>query len=43
MFPAPPLPSLFRLYGAAMERAGGHLFLSGFLVTPGLSLMDETK
>ena len=43
MFPAPALPESSRLDGAAMECAGGHPFLSGFLVTPGLSLMGETN
>lgn len=28
MFPAPLLPTDSRLYGSAMERSGGHLFLT---------------
>lgn len=43
MFPAPTLPESSRLDGAAMEPVGGHLFPSGFLVTPGLSAMGGTK
>jgi len=43
MFPAPTLPAQSRFDGAVMEPVGGHLFLSGFLVTPGLSLTGETN
>lgn len=39
MSSAPPLPLLDRLDGFPMECAGGHPFLSGFVVTPGLCAM----